>query len=71
MKKIISNLELAEESGLTKDHVSRLLIGTRTPTKKTAIMLSEATAHLGIKTSSIDWMFDIDKVRKLIRGEKR
>jgi transcriptional regulator with XRE-family HTH domain len=69
MKKKISNIELAKESGLTPAYISFILTGKYSPSKKTAIILSEATARLGIKTSSVDWMFNIDKVRKLIRGE--
>jgi|GEM_PF-1748194 len=70
MKKKITNIELAKESGLTPAYISFILIGKYNPSKKTAIALAEATARLGIKTSSVDWMFNIDKVRKLIRGEK-
>jgi len=70
MKTIISNKALAKESGLTQEHISRLLNGVQPPTKKTAIKLSEATARLGVKTSSVDFMFNPDKVRKLIRGGK-
>ena len=69
-KKRISNIELAAESGLTKGYISNLFNGKRTPTKKTAIALAEATARLGIKTSSVDFMFNIEKVRKVIRGGK-
>lgn len=69
MKKKISNIELAKESGLTPAYISFILTGKYSPSKKTAIALSEATARLGIKTSSVDFMFNIDKVRKQIRGE--
>ena len=69
MKKKITNLELARESGLTPEYISYLLNGKYNPSKKTAIALAEATARLGIKTSSVDFMFNIEKVRKAIRGE--
>jgi transcriptional regulator with XRE-family HTH domain len=68
MEKKITNIELAKESGLTPAYISFILTGKYSPSKKTAIALAEATARLGIKTASIDWMFNIDKARKLIRG---
>ena len=69
MEKKITNIELAKESGLTPAYISFILTGKYSPSKKTAIVLAEATARLGIKTSSVDFMFNISKVRKAIRGE--
>jgi len=70
MKKKLSNIEIANETGLSKEHVSCILTGKHVPSRLTSIDLAKATSILGIKTNAADWMFDIQKVRKLIRGEK-
>ena len=70
MKKKLSNIEIANETGLSKEHVSCILTGKHVPSRLTSIDLARATSKLGIKTKAADWMFAIQKVRKLIRGEK-
>ena len=70
MKKTISNKQLADESGLTQGQISYILNGKSIPPGPTAQKLSDATKRLGIKTKPEDWIFNISKIIKAIRGGK-
>ena len=69
-KKKITNIQLAHESGLSLNQVSRILTGTSGTSKKTAIIISEAASRLGVDISSVDVMFNYHHVRRVLRGEK-
>lgn len=53
----MNQIQLAEKSGLTQSHISRLEAGKHAPTQKTIIKIAKA---LGVAPGKLDLLFDND-----------